>query len=38
MPAALLALNPAKSKPDVRNYGRSRLDIARALSRLCSIG
>ena len=38
MPAALLAPNPAKSKADIRTHGRSRLDIARALSRPCSIG
>jgi hypothetical protein len=38
MPAALLAPNPRKSKPDIQQHGRSRLDIARALSRLCSIG
>jgi hypothetical protein len=38
MPAALLAPNPAKGKPDIQPHGRSLLDIARALFRLCSIG
>jgi hypothetical protein len=33
MPAALSAPNPANSKPDIQIHGRSRLDIAGALSR-----
>jgi hypothetical protein len=38
MPAGLLAPNQGESKPDIQPHGRSLLDIARALSRLCSIG
>jgi len=38
MPAALLAPNPSKSKADIHTRGRSRLDIARALSRFWPLG
>ena len=38
MPAALLAPNPGKSKADIHTHGRSRLDIARALSRFWPLG